>query len=103
MSDLPDECQRPTFVYLAGVEGASHHGVDALLPFLNMAAYRSLPFVSEQGPVCFRLRWTSYPSRISGMDEGARLSLLFGDSCEFMSALLRAYHSFRSYCMRLLQ
>jgi hypothetical protein len=102
---LSPQCRRPTYLYVAGVEGSSNHGLDALLPELNMLVYRSLPAGSSSssssssyyyyyyngssipsadavGTVCLRYSWNSYPTHVAGLDEPARLSLLFGDSCK---------------------
>ena len=42
----------------------------------------SIPSADAVGTVCLRYSWNSYPTHVAGLDEPARLSLLFGDSCK---------------------
>lgn len=70
------DCVKPR-VQVVGVEGSSHHGLEVLLPELKKLVTK------ETDPHCLRVDWTSYPTKGRGMNEAARLSLIYGDSCEW--------------------
>jgi len=71
-----DSCAVESRIMLAGVEGSSHHGLLKLLPALKSLA------TNETDPHCLHLDWLSYPNKSPGLNERARLSLIYGDSCE---------------------
>jgi hypothetical protein len=67
-------------VLVVGVEGTSHHGMLELLPALKALS------THETDSHCLHIDWMSYPARSRGLNEAARLSLLYGDSCEWHGA-----------------
>ena len=81
---LPAQCSRnpsgrfyygTMSIFLVGVEGASHHGLLAVLPELNMLCLHLAT------PECLRIQWNSFPEKSNGMSEAARIALIWGDSC----------------------
>ena len=61
--------------FIVGVEGSAHHGMLEILPVLNMLAHQT------DKPKCLRIKWESFPRKCAGLDEAARTSLIYGNSC----------------------